>query len=61
LVLHLDKVTVFAELRQIEVTNRDTELRQADEFLPVQTCGIGKDSTPVDDGNRLVRAEQDFV
>lgn len=54
LVLHPHKVPILAKLRQIKVRYRLSELRESDEFFAVDPCGVGEDSTAVDDGDGLV-------
>ena len=61
LVLDLDEVPVLAELGSVEVSNRNTKLRQPNELLPVDTMRIGKDTTAIDNGDSLIRRQQNLV
>ncbi len=59
--LNLDKVAVLAELRRIEEANRLAQLRKPDEFLAVDTDGVVEDTAAIDDGDCLVRTQEDLV
>ena len=61
LVIDANKVTVLAELRGVEVGDGHTGVGEADELRAIQALGVGKDTTTVDDSDRLVVAEQDLV
>lgn len=61
LILNANKVAVLAELRGVKVGHGYTSVRKADEFHAIQSLRVGKDATAVDDGDRLVVAEQNLV
>ena len=52
--LDFDKISIFAEFAQVKVAYWNAELGQADKFFAVETSRVSKDSTTIDDSNRLV-------
>lgn len=60
-VLHLDNVAFFTQLRTVKERTWFTQLSDADKFRAVETRRICKYTTAVDDGNGLIRAEENLI
>ena len=61
LLLNLNEVAVFAELRLVEERDGLAELRETDELLAVDTSRIVEYTAAVDDCDGLVGAREDLV
>lgn len=61
LILNLDEVPIFAQLRLIEKANGFPELGEANELLPVDTDRVGENTASIDDSDGLVMAEEDLI
>jgi hypothetical protein len=61
LILDFHKITILAQLSFVKMSDRLTDFGKADELLTVNTGGVRKDTTSIDDGDRLIRRQQDFI
>jgi hypothetical protein len=61
LLVDQDAVALGTELLGVEAGDGRTGLGEADELGSVESCGIVEDTGTVNDGDRLVLAEQDLV
>jgi hypothetical protein len=61
LVLNLDEVPIFAQLRRVEVAHGYTEFSETNKLFTVKACGVGEDTTSVNNGDRLVVRQKNFV
>lgn len=61
LVLDADEVAVLAELGGVKVRDRDSGVGEADELFAVEAVRIREHTASVDNGDSLVRAEQDLI